>query len=86
MHGMLLLRVETVQRDRLVANDAGQAAGIGMPEVAICDSPEVNAFATGMNKNNALVAVSTGLLRNMSRDEAEAVLGHEGRTWPTAIR
>jgi heat shock protein HtpX len=54
-----------------------QAAGIGMPEVAIYDSPEVNAFATGMNKNSALVAVSTGLLRSMSRDEAEAVLGHE---------
>lgn len=54
-----------------------QAAGIGMPEVAIYDSPEVNAFATGMNKNNALVAVSSGLLRAMSRAEAEAVLGHE---------
>ncbi|MBT9611835.1 MAG: protease HtpX [Burkholderiales bacterium] len=54
-----------------------ETAGIGMPEVAMYDSPEVNAFATGMNKNNALVAVSTGLLRNMSRDEAEAVLGHE---------
>ncbi|MEH6593199.1 MAG: protease HtpX [Halioglobus sp.] len=52
-------------------------AGIGMPEVAVYDSPEINAFATGMNKNNALVAVSTGLLRNMTRDEAEAVLGHE---------
>mgnify|MGYP000524712599 CR=1 FL=1 len=62
--------VETVRRQ-------AQAAGIGMPEVAIYDSPEVNAFATGWNKNNALVAVSTGLLRNMSRDEAEAVLGHE---------
>jgi heat shock protein HtpX len=48
-----------------------------MPEVAIYDSPEVNAFATGMNKNNALVAVSSGLLRAMSRAEAEAVLGHE---------
>lgn len=54
-----------------------EAAGIGMPEVAIYDSPDMNAFATGMNKNNALVAVSTGLLRSMSRDEAEAVLGHE---------
>jgi len=54
-----------------------QAPGIGMPEVAIYDSPEVNAFATGMNKNNALVAVSSGLLRAMSRAEAEAVLGHE---------
>jgi heat shock protein HtpX len=52
-------------------------AGIGMPEVAIYDAPEVNAFATGMNKNNALVAVSTGLLSAMDRDEAEAVLGHE---------
>lgn len=54
-----------------------EAARIGMPEVAIFDSPEINAFATGMNKNSALVAVSTGLLRSMSRDEAEAVLAHE---------
>ncbi len=54
-----------------------QAAGIGMPEVAIYDAPEINAFATGANRNKALVAVSTGLLRAMSRDEAEAVLGHE---------
>lgn len=54
-----------------------QAAGIGMPEVAIYEAPEVNAFATGMNRNNALVAVSTGLLRAMDRDEAEAVLAHE---------
>mgnify|MGYP000630981973 FL=1 len=53
------------------------AAGIGMPEVAMYDSPEINAFATGMNKNNALVAVSTGLLQSMTQDEAEAVLGHE---------
>ncbi len=52
-------------------------AGIGMPEVAIYDSPDVNAFATGANRNNALVAVSTGLLRGMSQDEIEAVLGHE---------
>jgi len=54
-----------------------KAAGIGMPEVAIYEAPEVNAFATGMNKNHALVAVSSGLLRAMERDEAEAVLGHE---------
>ncbi|HJW46906.1 MAG TPA: protease HtpX [Lysobacter sp.] len=53
------------------------AAGIGMPEVAIYDAPEINAFATGANRNKALVAVSTGLLRSMHRDEAEAVLGHE---------
>lgn len=52
-------------------------AGIGMPEVAIYDSPDINAFATGWNKNNALVAVSTGLMNNMTQDEAEAVLGHE---------
>src|SRR5260221_6053522 len=54
-----------------------QQAGIGMPEVAIYDSPEVNAFATGMRRDNALVAVSSGLLNSMSREEAEAVLGHE---------
>ena len=54
-----------------------EAAGIGMPEVAVYDAPELNAFATGMNRNSALVAVSTGLLRGMDRDEVEAVLGHE---------
>ena len=54
-----------------------EAAGIGMPEVAVYDAPELNAFATGMNRNRALVAVSTGLLRGMDRDEVEAVLGHE---------
>jgi heat shock protein HtpX len=54
-----------------------QQAGIGMPEVGIFDSPEPNAFATGANKNSALVAVSTGLLNNMRRNEVEAVLGHE---------
>ena len=53
------------------------AAGIGHPEVAIYEAPEINAFATGANRNNALVAVSTGLLQSMTRDEAEAVLGHE---------
>ena len=50
---------------------------IGMPEVGIYDSPEPNAFATGWNKHNALVAVSTGLLHNMDTDEVEGVLGHE---------
>ena len=54
-----------------------QTVGIGMPDVAIYEAPDVNAFATGWNRNNALVAVSTGLLHNMSRDEAEAVLAHE---------
>ena len=62
--------VETVRRQ-------AQRAGIGMPEVAVYDAPDVNAFATGWNRNKALVAVSTGLLRNMNNDEAEAVLGHE---------
>ncbi len=52
-------------------------AGIKMPEVGIFDAPEINAFATGPSRNNSLVAVSTGLLRSMNRDEAEAVLGHE---------
>lgn len=52
-------------------------AGVGMPEVAIYDAPEMNAFATGMSRNHALVAVSTGLLRGMDRDQASAVLGHE---------
>ena len=62
--------VETVRRQ-------AQKAGIGMPEVAIYDSPEPNAFATGANRNAALVAVSTGLLEQMTAEEAEAVLGHE---------
>lgn len=62
--------LETVRRQ-------AQAAGIGMPEVAVYDAPDINAFATGASRNNALVAVSTGLLRSMNRDEAEAVLGHE---------
>lgn len=52
-------------------------AGITMPEVGIFNSPEVNAFATGMSKNSSLVAVSTGLLNTMTREEAEAVIGHE---------
>jgi heat shock protein HtpX len=54
-----------------------EAAGIKTPEVGIYDAPEINAFATGPTRNNALVAVSSGLLRAMSRDEAEAVIGHE---------
>ncbi|MBI3917584.1 MAG: protease HtpX [Betaproteobacteria bacterium] len=62
--------VDTVKRQ-------AERAGIGMPEVAVYDSPEINAFATGWNRNSSLVAVSTGLLNNMTQDEAEAVLGHE---------
>ena len=60
----------------IVAKHA-EKAGIGMPEVGVFNTPEPNAFATGMNKNSALVAVSTGLLQNMNADEVEAVLGHE---------
>lgn len=61
---------ETVRRQ-------AKQAGIGMPEVAVYDAPDINAFATGMKRDAALVAVSTGLLRSMDKDEAEAVLGHE---------
>lgn len=59
-----------------VEKQASQA-GIKMPEVAIYNSPDVNAFATGMSRNSALVAVSSGLIESMKRDEAEAVLAHE---------
>ncbi len=62
--------VETVKRQ-------AEQAGIGMPEVGLFDSQQPNAFATGMKRNNALVAVSTGLLHAMNQDEIEAVLGHE---------
>lgn len=62
--------LETVERQ-------ARKAGIGMPEVAIFNSPQPNAFATGMSRNNALVAVSQGLLAHMSKAEVEAVLGHE---------
>ncbi|MGC3982024.1 MAG: protease HtpX [Steroidobacteraceae bacterium] len=62
--------LNTVQRH-------AQQAGIGMPEVGIFDSPDMNAFATGARRNNALVAVSTGLLNSMTQAEAEAVIGHE---------
>ncbi len=54
-----------------------EQARIGMPEVGIFDSEEMNAFATGARRNAALVAVSSGLLRSMSRTQVEAVLGHE---------
>jgi heat shock protein HtpX len=53
------------------------AVGIQMPEVAIFNSPVVNAFATGMSRDSSLVAVSSGLLEMMTKDEAEAVIGHE---------
>ena len=62
--------VDTVRRQ-------AENSGIKMPEVAIYDAPEINAFATGPSRNNSLVAVSTGLLRAMDRSEADAVLAHE---------
>ena len=62
--------VETVRRQ-------AERVGIGVPEVAIYDAPDMNAFATGMNRNEALVAVSTGLLQAMTKDEIEGVLAHE---------
>jgi len=62
--------VETVRKQ-------AQAAGIGMPEVAVFSSPEPNAFATGARRDRALVAVSDGLMRSMRREEVEAVLAHE---------
>lgn len=62
--------VDTVRR-------YSEKAGIKMPEVGIYDAPDVNAFATGMKRNSSLIAVSTGLLHSLTRQEAEAVLGHE---------
>ena len=78
--GMQLIETPKTELEQwLVSTVRRQAdkAGIKMPEVGIYDAPEINAFATGPSRNNSLVAVSTGLLRSMSRDEAEAVLGHE---------
>lgn len=74
--------IETPRNDTerwLLSTVARQAeqAGIAMPEVGIFNTPDMNAFATGPSRNKALVAVSTGLLQNMSREEAEAVMGHE---------
>ncbi|MEY3171231.1 MAG: Protease HtpX [Pseudomonadota bacterium] len=60
-----------------IVKNQSQAVGIQMPEVAIFNSPVVNAFATGMSRNSSLVAVSSGLLEMMTKDEAEAVIGHE---------
>jgi heat shock protein HtpX len=75
----VITQASSAQEKWLVSTVArqAQAAGIGMPEVAIYDASDVNAFATGMSRNNALVAVSTGLLNAMTQDEAEAVLAHE---------
>ena len=70
-------RTETEQWLVGTVRRQAQAAGIGMPEVGVFESPEPNAFATGASRNKSLVAVSTGLLQRMNRNEVEAVLGHE---------
>ena len=54
-----------------------QQLGLKMPEIGIFNSPQPNAFATGSSRNSSLVALSTGLISSMSRDEVEAVIGHE---------
>ena len=74
---MLLHTPRLILRNFIDADLEYFVAYRNMPEVAIYDAPDVNAFATGMSKNDALVAVSTGLLNNMNQDEAEAVLAHE---------
>jgi len=74
-------RNEAEQWLRSTVERQAKAAGIGMPEVAIYDAPEINAFATGANRNHALVAVSTGLLRAMQRDEAKITAWYQER-WP----
>ena len=68
------------ETERWLMNTVAQQAqqvGIAMPQVAIYHAPDINAFATGARRDASLVAVSTGLLQNMSRDEAEAVIAHE---------
>jgi len=68
---------ETEQWLVSTVKEQARKAGIGMPEVGMFNSPDPNAFATGWNKNSALVAVSAGLMQSMNRDEVEAVLAHE---------
>jgi heat shock protein HtpX len=78
--GARVIREPRTQTEQFLVNTVSrlsQAAGIGMPEVAIFDSPEPNAFATGARRDAALVAVSSGLLETMRQDEIEGVLGHE---------
>lgn len=80
MMGVYVIEHPANQAERWLVDTVARqakAAGIGMPEVGIFETFENNAFATGMNRDNALVAVSTGLLNNMDADEVEAVIGHE---------
>ena len=78
--GMMMISQPRNEAEQWLFNTVRKQAdkvGIKMPEVGIYEAPEINAFATGMTRNSSLVAVSSGLLRNMTRDEAEAVLAHE---------
>jgi len=80
MMGVQVLENPRTQKELWLVNTVqkyAQQAGIGMPEVGIFESPDMNAFATGARRDHALVAVSTGLLNNMTSSEAEAVIGHE---------
>lgn len=80
--GVIIINPKTATREEAflldVIQDLSKQAGLRkMPEVGIYHSPELNAFATGPSRNNSLVAVSSGLLANMNRNEIEGVLGHE---------
>jgi heat shock protein HtpX len=80
MMGVRVIEQPQTEQEHWLVNTVtrlANQAGIGMPEVGIFDSPDMNAFATGARRNAALVAVSSGLLASMSRPQAEAVLGHE---------
>lgn len=80
MTGAVVITNPATNTERWLINTVEKQArivGVKMPEVAIFPSPEMNAFATGASKNNALVAVSQGLLNNMAQGEIEAVIGHE---------
>lgn len=78
--GVRIIRQPATSREQWLVGLVAQlarAAGVGMPEVGVFDSPQPNAFATGYSRDAALVAVSTGLLATMNEQEIEAVLGHE---------
>ena len=80
MMGVQVIEQPRTESEQWLVNTVQRFAGqsnIGMPEVGIFDSPDMNAFATGARRNAALVAVSTGLLSGMNRSQAEAVIGHE---------
>ena len=78
--GVVVIETPNTNQEQWLVNAVrahAERVGIAMPEVGIFESPQPNAFATGANRNKALVAVSTGLLQNMRQNEVDAVLGHE---------